>query len=361
MNERKKIEAREYITNSEKVKIANKSNNRCAHCGKPIAVGVNFSLEHIIPISKGGTNSFVNLLGLCKECNVAKGDLIVQPMQYYKYLNYKYLEPVNKMFSEYIKNVDYLDSNNLFSVDLFEFNLGMDKNLERGFMEDFNTLSDMLWYKSVARGITVKKVLYSDLNDIYLLWLSCIRNSKKWMDSDRKLKDYVKSNLDYMFKNNSIYGVYSKEGLVGAFCLGVITLKEGVRGLLFKDVYSRYKNYTLSIVSAMYELAYELKEKLGFSKEPIFVSCGHSKNAQKCIRLMCVERLGGRVYELENGRTVGVVFQEPNSSTEDVDVLLSEFIRNRNTEYQKWLYSVFSCLFSDEYEEYVNEEMPYVE
>lgn len=360
MNERKKIQSREYITRGEKVEIANKSNNLCAHCGKPIKVGVNFSLEHIIPISKGGTNKFVNLLGLCEECNKVKGDLIVDPVEYYRYVDYKYLNSINKMFTKYIKSVDYIDSNNLFSVDMFEFNLKSDRVFEFGLME-CETAKDLMWYNSVVKDVTVKKVMYSDLNDIYLLWLSCIRNSKMWRDSERSLKNYVKSNLDYMFKNSSIYGIYSNEGLIGSFCLGVLTLQEGVRSLIFKNVYSKYNNYTLAMVSAIYKLAYEFKTKLGFNNEPIFVSCDYTKHSTRCVRMLCIEKLGGRVYKLDNGRTVGVMFQRPDSSVDDVDVLLSEFIRNRNTEYQKWLYSVFSCLFSDGYDEYVNEEIPYVE
>jgi len=42
----------------------------CQHCGTT----EHMSIDHIIPISKGGTNALANLQPLCLPCNIAKGD-----------------------------------------------------------------------------------------------------------------------------------------------------------------------------------------------------------------------------------------------------------------------------------------------
>lgn len=41
--------------------ILRKSDGVCAHCGCPVAIGDNFTVEHVVPISKGGTNDLVNI------------------------------------------------------------------------------------------------------------------------------------------------------------------------------------------------------------------------------------------------------------------------------------------------------------
>lgn len=49
----------------------------CVICGRSVkCAGVQLHVDHIIPISKGGTNEISNLRTLCEECNLGKGDLM---------------------------------------------------------------------------------------------------------------------------------------------------------------------------------------------------------------------------------------------------------------------------------------------
>lgn len=58
------------ITAKEWKDLEDKYGNRCLRCG---ATGVKLALDHIIPLSLGGTNSIDNAQPLCKSCNSKKG------------------------------------------------------------------------------------------------------------------------------------------------------------------------------------------------------------------------------------------------------------------------------------------------
>lgn len=54
---------------------------RCRFCGTGPAVGVVLTLDHIIPISKGGTHRIENRQLLCAPCNHAKADKVTPMMR----------------------------------------------------------------------------------------------------------------------------------------------------------------------------------------------------------------------------------------------------------------------------------------
>jgi hypothetical protein len=47
--------------------------DRCLACGEQYGPGRVLSLDHVIPLSKGGRNCLANLQPLCAPCNVTKG------------------------------------------------------------------------------------------------------------------------------------------------------------------------------------------------------------------------------------------------------------------------------------------------
>ena len=56
----------------EREQILKKTNNKCAHCGVPLTVGLSMTIDHFVPISKGGINQNINLIPLCDDCNSRK-------------------------------------------------------------------------------------------------------------------------------------------------------------------------------------------------------------------------------------------------------------------------------------------------
>ena len=62
---RKRSEERTYIPRQIKHSVLQDCQNRCAHCGKLLAYPEKPTLEHVIPLNKGGTNEITNLVALC--------------------------------------------------------------------------------------------------------------------------------------------------------------------------------------------------------------------------------------------------------------------------------------------------------
>ncbi|MGA1256387.1 MAG: HNH endonuclease [Candidatus Nanopelagicaceae bacterium] len=73
------------ISFKKRHQVSLKTNGECWYCGSH--VGIDFVVEHAIPVSKGGTNDIDNLLPACRACNSEKRDKNVE--QYREYLKSK--------------------------------------------------------------------------------------------------------------------------------------------------------------------------------------------------------------------------------------------------------------------------------
>lgn len=85
---------RRKFTDYEKKTIYEKYNGRCAICGEPIGFK-NLTLNHKVPLSKGGTNEFENLQLACRECNLMKKGLTEKEFQ----------KKVRKVFAFHVKHM----------------------------------------------------------------------------------------------------------------------------------------------------------------------------------------------------------------------------------------------------------------
>jgi hypothetical protein len=63
--------------------IENNKDARCIYCDKELT-HENATADHIIPISKGGNNTQVNMIACCKDCNGERGN-----MDFKKYMSIK--------------------------------------------------------------------------------------------------------------------------------------------------------------------------------------------------------------------------------------------------------------------------------
>lgn len=76
---------RRYYSTKEREKILEKTNCKCARCGKKLNTET-MTVDHIFPIDKGGLNDEYNLLALCDGCNKGKSNYVYNFRDYYKYV-----------------------------------------------------------------------------------------------------------------------------------------------------------------------------------------------------------------------------------------------------------------------------------
>ena len=112
----KKYYNREHFTLDEKEDICAKSGNKCAHCGTPNYAGYQMTVDHFIPLDKGGSNQMINLIPLCKDCNESKDNKLYS-MEYIKYLKPKYKQQIKDYLDSYVQVIDYCQRHRLLAYD----------------------------------------------------------------------------------------------------------------------------------------------------------------------------------------------------------------------------------------------------
>lgn len=63
------------IKPSIRYQVLKRDNHQCQSCGATVEDGAKLEIDHIKPVSKGGTNDPDNLQVLCKDCNLGKSDI----------------------------------------------------------------------------------------------------------------------------------------------------------------------------------------------------------------------------------------------------------------------------------------------
>lgn len=160
---------RDYMHPRTKALILEKYNYTCCNCG----VGGNFSsleIDHVIPVSQGGTNNEDNLQVLCYKCNLDKRwnkmnpEFALEELSRYRNLKPKEkLELIKQKISEY-KELSWEEFKIIFTQDpVFRF-FRLDLKDVRGYFfegkEDKDGKFDENKYK-LQRDLIIKGV-YED-------------------------------------------------------------------------------------------------------------------------------------------------------------------------------------------------------
>lgn len=67
---------RKSISKSVRFEVFKRDSFTCQYCGKKVP-DVTLEIEHIKPVSKGGTNDLLNLVAACEDCNSGKSDKLL--------------------------------------------------------------------------------------------------------------------------------------------------------------------------------------------------------------------------------------------------------------------------------------------
>lgn len=66
---------RKQFTKEERRLVWNSCNKKCASCGRPLTMKT-LTLDHVIPLAKGGPDDLSNVVAMCRYCNELKADKI---------------------------------------------------------------------------------------------------------------------------------------------------------------------------------------------------------------------------------------------------------------------------------------------
>lgn len=220
---REQIAPRIMFPNDVKQNILAKSNGCCCHCGKQLALN-EVTVEHFIPISKGGTNIEANLVALCIDCNQYKDNYIMKPRDYYKYLNEKAMSDLIVLYECYNQDKSWLTPKNYIREDAVEIKYPIampsmqgHKQKNRGKGKSVNGL-----YATAV----LRKATYDDLNDIFN-FISAY-HEKYGLE-----KEYLKSVITKVFNLGAVYMLLKQNELkaVVPVTMDIIDIK-GVKGYM---------------------------------------------------------------------------------------------------------------------------------
>jgi 5-methylcytosine-specific restriction endonuclease McrA len=85
--------------NLSRQNIYRRDDHKCIYCGD----SENLTLDHVLPKSKGGKNTWTNLVTCCGNCNVRKGDTLLKDTD--MVMRHKPFKPTYLYFVEKIQKV----------------------------------------------------------------------------------------------------------------------------------------------------------------------------------------------------------------------------------------------------------------
>lgn len=131
---RKQTESRIELSQDIRWQIFKSADGTCAHCGCKMQFYKDFTIEHVIPLYKGGTNRSENLVALCRTCNKEKSDHVIRPAGYYKYLSKTRLAELEQLFDKYLETTDWLAYDNLFQTDQESMTVLVEQTVRSGYV-----------------------------------------------------------------------------------------------------------------------------------------------------------------------------------------------------------------------------------
>ena len=236
MIKREKVEQRKFFSVEEKELMRKKSNNRCCHCGKELTD--DFSVEHVIPLNKGGTNDLSNMVALCQKCNLEKADLIYHPKEYYKFLQPQYVDELLANQMKYYSDVYWLAPDTLLPEDGREFKLQI---IPKAVVRKVRNYSNY----TVTVSVFIKKAEYKDLDMIRLYYMQYLQQVYNGVDEE-KAYDRAMKELSDWFDNGVLYYIVDKTNTIKA------VLPVGFKAFSVED-YSTSNEKQNGVVPYLYE------------------------------------------------------------------------------------------------------------
>ncbi len=226
---REKIEDRTLFSYEDKKRILKKSDGKCAHCGENLTYK-NMTIEHVIPLSKGGTNEDRNLVALCKNCNNDKDDNIINPIIYYKYIQEQYIKDLKKQHDAYCEDVTWLTTKQYTKEDRLEVRYTSKSFLSlNGHNRKCN--KEYILKSGVSQVAVLSKANYTDLKAIH----EYLKKYHKKMNLD---VDDLEETISQVFRIGCIYILRKGSEIIGLFPVSI-------KKQSFKDSEGNFNAYVM--------------------------------------------------------------------------------------------------------------------
>ena len=180
--QRQKFYDRDFRTTEEKEDIARKSGNRCCHCGQFRYVHYGATVDHFIPLDKGGCDRFINLIMLCEDCNKDKGNKIVD-LSYIPYLKDKYKKELGTYLDNYINTMDYIERNRLFALDEYPVTVESTRPTDFGRKTKFK--------QKITKKYIFKRATFEDLNKLHAYFIKYLKKVNSLDDENAARENLI--------------------------------------------------------------------------------------------------------------------------------------------------------------------------
>lgn len=212
---RQKIVERDDFTLEEKEAIGEKSDNRCCHCGKKVYFKYGATVEHFIPLSKGGTNRDINMVMLCHDCNQEKSNYIYMPDDYLPYLKKEHLDKLNGYFESYIRSFDFVNRDNLLACDRYKiFINNLPDDLYYSKRINKNKRKELL--RKTSFSAWVKRATFDDEEKLYEYYVRYL-NKYNCLDSEKD----ARINIQFWLTFGCIYYVEKNDDIKALITVSV--------------------------------------------------------------------------------------------------------------------------------------------
>ena len=167
------------------IKFKEDAEKVCYYCGRKIIKKEDLTVDHIVPVSKGGKTAKENLVIACKACNAEKSNLDME----------KYLEFVN-----IINTTDQLNSNETIGK-IFS---GL-KDIIQNFNAELNSVKRKITLLEKKRSAVLQSMMYKKFNVV------------QGFDYAKTLRDLTEEIFNLRLTLTQMTEVYAKINIVSPF------------------------------------------------------------------------------------------------------------------------------------------------
>lgn len=234
--ERQNIAVRKdcILTPDEKMEIAKENGFRCAHCGTktyPRMCGGRGTIDHYVPLAKGGVNQKIDYVYLCEACNKEKATKILNPDQYLNYIRPERLKELNGYFQDYLDGFEYAGRNNILACDEYEFRVPLPMFWNASAIQRMKKRNCQTAFKSYA----LVHMTEEDREAVTEFYKDYLRKYNLMANEEVAVQ-----NIEFWEQFGAIYGVYDSQSSLRALVPIVISSASNMDPIFTMCVFSPY-------------------------------------------------------------------------------------------------------------------------